>query len=125
MSNSVSFVKGMINESILNLHTAMPCKVLSYNESSMRAKIQPLFMMKEVGESPEPLAPIEDVPVLFQRYKVDGITKTYTPVLNSGDVVLAVFCQRAMDDVLSGKVAYPSINRNHDIQDAVIVGVIG
>ncbi|KOP82013.1 hypothetical protein AMS60_05655 [Bacillus sp. FJAT-21945] len=142
MSNSIAFFKGLLTESILNLHTAMPCKVLSFDESSMRAKIQPLFMMKEIGGDPEPFSPIEDVPVLYERYKVNnansfsmkinGITQAaqidqelvFSPSLKAGDVVLAVFCQRAIDDVLNGKIAYPEINRAHDIQDAVIVGVI-
>jgi hypothetical protein len=124
MSNSTSFFNGLLAETILNLHTAMPCKVLSYNESTRRAKIQPLFMMKEIGHDPEPLAPVEDVPVLYQRYKVNGNIQTYIPVLTTGDVVLAVFCQRAIDDVLTGKVAYPDTNRTHDVHDAVVVGVL-
>jgi hypothetical protein len=142
MSNSTTFFNGLLTETILNLHTAMPCKVLSYNESTRRAKIQPLFMMKEFGREPEVLSPVEDVPVLYQRFKVNngepfpmkinGTTQTaeidqeliFTPVIKAGDVVLAVFCQRAIDDVLTGKVAYPDTNRTHDIHDAVIVGVL-
>lgn len=124
MSNSLSFFKDLINESVLNIHTSMPCKVIGYNESTMRAKIQPLFMMKEIGRSPEVLPPINDVPVLFQKYKVNGVTETHIPVLSSGDVVLVVFSQRAIDDVLSGKVSYPDVNRHHDIHDAIVVGVI-
>lgn len=142
MSNSIAFFKGLVAESILNLNTAMPCKVLSFDESSMKAKIQPLFMKKEKGVSPEPLNPLEGVPVLYERYKVNqsnsfpikinGITQTaeitpelvFTPVLKAGDVVLAVFCQRAIDYVLGGNVAYPETHRTHDLNDAVIVGVI-
>jgi hypothetical protein len=154
MSNSINFFKGLITESIMNLHTAMPCKVLNYDESSRRAKIQPLFMMKEIGEEPEALKPIENVPVLYQRYKLNNNepisvetdtgehsqyqgsgahnhnSLTYTqsvemvPDLRSGDVVLAVFCQRAIDGVLDGKIAYPDASRTHDVHDAVIVGVI-
>jgi hypothetical protein len=142
MSNSINFFKGLIAESILNLHTAMPCKVLNYDESSHRAKIQPLFMMKEIGEEPEALKPVENVPVLFQRFrvnqsnsfsmKINGVSQTaeispdliFSPVLKSGDIVLAVFCQRAIDGVLDGKIAYPDANRTHDVHDAVIVGVI-
>ncbi|MBA2878058.1 hypothetical protein HNR63_001112 [Anoxybacillus kamchatkensis] len=120
----IKFIKNQIAEAILNLNTAMPCKVLSYNESTRRAKIQPLFQMKEVGRNPENLPPIDDVPVLYYRLKVNGNSQTYIPDLKAGDVVLAVFCQRAIDDVLTGKIAYPDVSRHHDLHDAIIVGVI-
>jgi len=110
---------------LTSINTAMPCKVLSYNEGNRTAKIQPLFKAKEVGKEPRNLPPIEGVPVLFQKYKVDGgSVQTFTPALSIGDIVLVVFCQRSIDDAGQGKNVYPGISRMFSIQDAIIVGVI-
>lgn len=154
MSEATRFFNNLSYQVAMTINTAMPCKVLAYNESKRTAKIQPLFMTKEVGQSPEALPPIDGVPVLFQRYKLNnnksisvttdaGEHSQYTgsgahahnaltfkesvemiPDLRSGDVVLVVFSQRALDNVMTGRVSYPGINRHHDIQDAVIVGVM-
>lgn len=129
----------LIKEHILNLHTAMPCKVLSFNENEKTAKIQPLFKYKERKQEPITRPPIEDVPVVFQRFKTvdtratseeplqysdEEVVREFMPFLEQGDVVLAVFSQRALDDVLNGDIAFPSQKRHHSLNDAVIVGVI-
>ena len=125
MSNSSEFYSNFKNQILLSINTCMPCKVLSYNEGSRTAKIQPLFMVKEVNRSPEKLSVLEDVPVLKQKYKVNGgATEEYVPVLSVGDTVLAVFCQRANDDALDGNIVYPGTSRLFDVHDAIIVGIL-
>lgn len=125
MSNSTEFFSNFKNQILLSINTCMPCKVLSYNEGSRTAKIQPLFMVKEVNRSPEKLSVLEDVPVLKQKYKVNGgASEEYVPVLSVGDTVLAVFCQRAIDDALDGDIVYPGTSRLFDVHDAIIVGIL-
>lgn len=154
MSEATHFFNNLVHRVSMNINTSMPCKVISFDEATITAKVQPLFMTKEVGREPEALKPIEGVPVLFQRYKVKNLEPIsvttdagehgqYTgsgahmhniltfkesvemiPDLRPDDVVMVVFSQRALDNVLSGQVAYPGINRHHDIQDAVIVGLM-
>ena len=114
-------LNGFIEEKLMNLHTAMPCKVLSYENNE--ATIQPLFM-KTTKEGKKPYPIIEGVPVLKQRFNVDGVTKTYQSVYQAGDIVLVVFSERALDHVLNGEIADPQFNRRHSIQDAVILGGI-
>ncbi|MFB6475781.1 Gp138 family membrane-puncturing spike protein [Paenibacillus glucanolyticus] len=118
-------LNALIEEKLLNLHTGMPCKVISFDDSSMRAIVQPLFMTKEMGASPEALPLIQDVPVLKHRFKVDGgQPQVYEPVYEAGDIVFVAFAQRALDDALGGQMVYPDFNRRHDLNDAVILGVI-
>lgn len=125
MSNSTEFFSNFKNQILLSINTCMPCKVLAYNEGSRTAKIQPLFMVKEVNRSPEKLSVLEDVPVLKQKYKVNGgATEEYVPVLSVGDTVLAVFCQRAIDDALDGNIVFPGTSRLFDVHDAIIVGIL-
>lgn len=153
MSNTMRYFEHVKSAVLTSVNTAMPCKVLAYNEADRTAKIQPLFKAKEVGKEPKNLPPIEGVPVLFQRYKAQNngpisiktdtaphsqysgsgehihnvITFTEAiemiPDLRVGDVVLVVFCQRAIDEAQNGKNVYPGISRMFSIQDAVIVGV--
>lgn len=73
MSNASQFFSENIkSQLLLSINTCMPCKVLSYNEGSRRAKIQPLFKTKEVGREPSAQSVIEDVPVMFERVKING-----------------------------------------------------
>ena len=126
-------INAIIEEKLLNLHTAMPCKVLSY--ANGEATIQPLYLKVSKHEE-GPYPPIEGVPVLKQRFKYsyeDGTpagtinrTKTtiFETVYEKGDIVLVVFSERALDNVMTGKIAHPEFNRRHSINDAVIVGLI-
>ncbi|AVK98836.1 hypothetical protein FCT18_14795 [Lysinibacillus sphaericus] len=153
MTNMTEFFKTLQHGVYMNLNTAMPCKVLAYDETKRRAKIQPLFKVKEYGQDESSLAPIENVPVLFQRYKVHNnqpipittdtaphpqytgtgehvhneITFTESvemiPDLKNGDIVQVIFNQRAIDEAQNGQNVYPGTARMFDIHDAVIVGV--
>lgn len=115
-------LNGFIEEKLLNLHTAMPCKVISFNGSE--ATVQPLFMRID-KEGAKPYAPILSVPCTKQRFKVNGgLPQLYEPVYQPGDKVYVVFSERALDNVLSGKIADPQFNRRHSIEDAVIVGLM-
>ena len=143
MSNSSEFYSNYKNQILLSINTCMPCKVLAYNESARTAKIQPLFMVKEVNRAPEKLSVIEDVPVLFERVKIKNNTAisvnipnsehtqiTFNepvelePSINPGDTVLVVFAQRSLDDALEGNLVYPGTSRLFDVHDAIIVGLL-
>lgn len=115
-------LNAFIEEKLLNLHTAMPCRVLSF--SNGEATVQPLFLKVTNGEQQQ-YNPIEGVPVLKQRYKINGgAPQIYESVYQPGDKVFVVFSERALDHVLSGNIADPEFNRHHDLNDAVIVGLI-
>lgn len=124
MSSATQYFANLRASVLLSINTAMPCKVLSYDEIECTAKIQPLYKAKEVGHDPSLLPPIEGVPVLKQKYKVSGgAAQEFLPVLNIGDIVLVVFCQRAIDDALEGKIVDNPGSRMFSLIDAVIVGV--
>lgn len=124
MSSATQFFTNLRASVLTSINTAMPCKVLSFDETECTAKIQPLYKVKEVGHDPTILPPIEGVPVLKQKYKVGGgIAQEYIPALNIGDIVLVVFCQRAIDDALEGKIVDDPGSRMFSLKDAVIVGV--
>ncbi|CAH1190290.1 hypothetical protein PAECIP111893_00259 [Paenibacillus plantiphilus] len=103
------------------LNVALPCRVLSYDASSCLATVQPL-----VRSGPDKPAPIESVPALGQRYSVDGgAEQIFKPSLHVGDVVLVVCADREIKNTLAGQIASPDTARQHNLNDAVIVGVFG
>lgn len=127
MSEVLTFLNGFVDDKILSLHTAAPCKIISYDVDKRRANVQPLFMSKAFEEDAQAYTIIEDVPVMYQRFKLnDSEEHEYIPVLRKDDIVLAVFAERSIDDVFDNGVrpVLPD-SRHHDITDAIIIGVIG
>lgn len=117
-------LNGWLENALRQLHTATIGRVESYDKERHRATVQPLIMQKMRGKPPTPHSILIDVPVLFQRYEIDGAEKEYVPVLRQGDVVLLICMERAMHQSLSGSKAFPDSRRRHSLADAVVVGVI-
>ena len=68
MTGVFQFINDEIEKRLLDLNVAFVAKVLSTD--GITAKIQPLGMIKQVGEDAKPKAPIPDVPILESaRYK--------------------------------------------------------
>lgn len=110
---------------LLTINTCFPARIESFDESTGTATIQPLFKTKYYGQEPRTQPIIVGVPVLKQRYRVNGGTEQlYEPMLQTGDKVLCVCAQRSLDDVMSGQPYYAGKSRILDMQDAVIVGVM-
>ncbi|GAB6990849.1 Gp138 family membrane-puncturing spike protein [Paenibacillus pini] len=104
-----------------SLHVGFPCKVIKFDESKLTADVQPLIRTT----SGDP-AMLQGVPVLGQQWKIDGGTaQVYKPVLRQGDVVFVVCADQEIKNALNGSIASADTGRQHDPNDAVIVGVFG
>ena len=142
MSDGTSFFRGMIEERVAQIHTAMPCRVESFNESDVTADVKPLFKAKYKGKESEERPIIKDVPLIKRKRKREKITTTTvdgtsdirqatgddeiyidSPYLETGDIVMVVFCERALDGLNSEPIE-PISARKHSLQDAVILGVL-
>jgi len=118
MGSADKVFKQIFNEHLMNLHTAMPCKVLKYYPAELKADIQPLFKRMKGGEL-KSYPPIPKVPVL------KSLVMCADPKgrcecghyfeLEEGQIVLVNFAERALDFVG---------NRRHDLRDALVIGVI-
>lgn len=108
MSKAGSTIAGMIEQRLLNMHTAYFAKVLSVN--GKYAKIQPLNKVKAIGGTAQKQAAITDVPVL-----------DHVKDLAAGDTVFVMVADRDITDTKKGKLATPS-RRHHDLSDSVIIG---
>lgn len=103
----------------LDLHTALPGIVQSYDAKTQTADIQPAIKRKkQVGEifKVVNLPIITKVPVIFPRTQNAFI---HFP-LEKGDSVLLVFCERSLEQWRSlGGITDPKDARMHDLSDAV------
>lgn len=134
MSNVNNAIQGMINNALMQTHTAFCAKVLSV--SGDFAKIQPLNMVKAVGGKAQKQAVIPQVPILKPSYTIeatytdstyDGDTDTkkckvkYVNDIKAGDTVFCVCAERDITETRKGKYALP-VSGQHNLSDAVIVG---
>lgn len=108
MSAASNFIEGMINNALMNTHTAFCGKVISV--SGRFAKVQPLNMVKAKGGKAQKQAVIPSVPILRH---VEGVKK--------GDTVFCVCAERDITETRKGKYALP-VSGRHMLSDAVIVG---
>lgn len=111
-------IEAFVSRSMSNVHVGLPCRVISFNESTCRADVQPLIR----SGADEP-AVIQNVPALGRKKKVGNVIETENPFYEKGDIVFVVCADREIKNTLSGKVSSPDSSRTHDINDAVIVGV--
>jgi len=116
--------ENIFNEHLNNLHTAMPCTVITYYPDTFEADLQPVFRRKKDGKTQSyPMinkAPVSRRVVLspFRTGKCLGclepveIPEHHEP-LEEGELVFVVFAERALDHVGT---------RRHDLTDAVVIG---
>lgn len=113
MSNASNVIQGMINNALMQTHTAFCAKVLSV--SGGLAKVQPLHMTRAKGGNAQKLPPIPDVPILKPTYG-DGACN-----IKAGDTVFCVCAERDITETRKGNYALP-VQGRHMLSDAVIVG---
>lgn len=108
MSEPINVLKGMINNALMQTHTAFCGKVISV--SGRTAKVQPLNMVKAVGGSAKKQAVIPDVPIL-----------QHVGTVYKGDTVFCMCAERDISETRKGNFAIPVLGR-HMLSSAVIVG---
>lgn len=127
----------LVEDKLLNLHTAYIAKVISFNGSE--ATIQPLGMTKQYGKSAEKQSVVSNAPVVQSArnkigtkeisyvYNSSGATKTETIVtlipLSAGDLVFCVCAERDITEAKNGNIATPQIG-HHSLSDTVVVGIL-
>lgn len=141
---------GMIEEKLLNLHTAFIGKVISMESESV-CSVQPLDKIKAYGREAKSQAVITKVPILnhVRHYTLvkqtldvrDSYTGggTITPAkhpapdneghlrvepLRAGDIVLCVCAERDISSSVKGMSTTPPVG-HHQSKDAIVVGLIG
>ncbi len=105
-----------IESRLLELHTAIPGKVVSYDKATQTAEVTPVVQRAEPredgGNTLTPLPSIPNVPVSWPR----GGGAALTMPLKAGDHVLLVFSEAAIGHWrASGELAPPGDLRRHSL----------
>ncbi|QHJ77109.1 MAG: hypothetical protein [Bacteriophage sp.] len=143
------FLKQILNHIYNRISVGQLGRVIKYDKKKHTATVLPLAKASNGEES----AQLLDVPVAKSCYQVDElvkklkpefkkidkyqnskggkintnlVTKLPKPVLKKGAVVVMVFLDNDTDNWKLGtaKTFLPETNRRHDINDAIVVGVL-
>lgn len=131
---------GIVEEKLLNMHTAFVAKVVSVQSESM-CSVQPLDKIKAYGQKAQSQAVITRVPVLnhVRHYSLSSQSLSVTEgsispksheghltvsPLRKGDIVLCICAERDISSSVKGVSTTPPVG-HHQIKDAVVVGLFG
>ena len=114
---------GIVEEKLLNLHTAFIAKVVSV-QSESKCSVQPLDKIKAYGQKARSQAVITNVPVLSHVRHFEGTEQVTMSPIEKGDIVLCVCAERDISSSIKGHSTTPPVG-HHAIKDAIVVGLIG
>lgn len=101
-----------------DINVSLPGVVVSYDAATCRATVIPTIP-KRLSDGSELSAPkIANVPVQFPMADVNGNVAQITVPIKPNDGVILVFCQRSLENWLSGSGNAPDDPRMFDLSDA-------
>lgn len=107
-----------IQQNQLNLHTALPAKVVSFDPAKQTVSLAIQIKMQLVDGSGADIPLLLDVPVSFPRG--GGFAVTFP--LKAGDEGIAIFSERCIDGWWqNGSASTPLDFRLHDLSDAMFI----
>lgn len=113
LSDSIRYVLNDFN-------VCMPGRIEKYDAVKQKADVKPLIQKQYLDGRTESLPIVVGVPVVFPG--AGNRAKLNMSVLQQGDFVLMLFCDRNIDQWLSsGRDLPPSTRRQHDLTDAIAI----
>ena len=108
-----------IEARLVDLHTAMPAEIVSYDSATALAQVKPHFKRKFVTQASATAIPvISNVPVMMPRTKSAHVRLP----ISKGDTGLLVFSERSLDTWLERSMDHdPKDSRHHSLADAVFI----
>jgi len=126
MSETVSLgetISRIIASRLIDLHTAMPGRVKSYNASNQTADIEPMLMRQVPSGGPEDEDTLETIPILPSvpvMFPSGGSGFFISFPLQEGDTVMLVFNERDCTNYRdTGNLSNPALPTTHGLTSAV------
>lgn len=115
-------VRALVNARLVDVHTALPARVVSYDRATRMASVQPIVkapQRRESGTTLETMPVLTRVPVMFQCTSRNGVTFP----IEAGDLVWVMFSEQSIDRVLitDGNPTDPKSPVRFTLQGAVCV----
>lgn len=112
----MDFFNKLSGNLVNGINSCMLGKIETFDASKMKANVIPLVKNKD-GDKPM----LIEIPVSF----IKAGSFLIRPPYKKGDIVLVVFADEDIDNVLlSGSVSEPNSTRKHSLDDAIVVGGI-
>jgi hypothetical protein len=112
----MDFFNKLSGNLVNGINSCMLGKIEAFDSSKMKANVIPLVKNKD-GDKPM----LIEVPISFIKAGPFLIRPPY----KKGDIVLVVFADEDIDNVLlSGNISEPNSTRKHSLDDAIVVGGI-
>lgn len=117
-----------IEDILLGLHTAFVGKIIQTDGKT--ASVQPMHLIKQIGEPEEKQPVIADIPILQTVKKFRTVKRTCGLEtrghiefvdIKAGDIAFCLCCERDLTGTIDGKFTLPT--ERHSIKDAVVIGV--
>jgi hypothetical protein len=114
----VDALRSAIDSRLLELHTAIPAEVLSFDASNATVNVQPSIKRKMSDGTVVSLPVIQNVPICYPQ----GGGAIICFPLERGDPVLLVFSERSLDVWWTrGGTVDPLDARKHNLSDAIAI----
>ena len=112
-------IRGIVDDAIRDLHTAIPGIILSYDSTTQRATVQVAIKRKTTTGETLQVPEITEAPVVFPR---SGDYQITFPLVTN-DSCLILFSERALDNWKpNGGITDPAqVARFHDYTDAIVI----
>jgi hypothetical protein len=107
-----------IESALLEVHTGLPCTVVSYDDSIDRVSVQLDIQQVLADYTYQNIEVLEDIPIMYQR---SGNGDAYLKMpIKKGDTGWVFFGERALDNwLVSGKISPPFDFRRFNYSDAI------
>lgn len=113
---SIELLNIIIANKIADMHICMPAKILEYDYTKQKAKVQPSLNQKYNDGEVIELPAIYNVPVV---HPASGGASITFPV-NVNDTVLLVFSEKSLEEwLLNGEQVTPDDPRQNNLTDAI------
>ena len=110
-------IQNTINHSLFNINTAIPGEITKVDTAKQLVNVK-VALKRLVDGTEYEIPELEDVPLMYPRTKVNGLSYQVDP----GDNVLLIFCQRNINDwKKKGAGSIPPDARKFDISDAIAI----
>jgi hypothetical protein len=109
-------ITNAVRYELMNIHTAFPAKIVSYDFTTRKASVQPQVDKKYTDGTVQAMPQINNIPVIMPQV---GEFFMNFPV-NVGDPCLVICCERSISTWLrTGQQSPPADTRKLDLSDGV------
>ena len=119
MQEFVQQVKSLVADSINQMHTVLPGKIVKFDTAKCLALVQPIGKFTKPDGTMIDFSQVSDVPIVFVQSTNQQTTMAYP--INEGDGCLLLFAEQALDCWRSGGEAEAKSDLKFDLTNCIAI----